>query len=349
MDDWYSPRPEHLAKLQEGVAQWNLWRAQERDTVPILRYADLAGVDLAGADLANAELSGAVLSGANLTGALLFQTELYRADLRNSRLVQSDMRGAKLHEADLRGADLRGSNLYRVDFIATQLEATNFANTYCHTTAFSHVDLSATEGLAEVLHMGPSCIDTVTLSRSSGTDLESFFRSSGVPESLLSQVMSLQDKDAPEPFRSCFISYSGEDEDFAKKLYSELRKANLQAWFAPEDLRGGKKIFEQIDHAIHSHDRLLVVLSEHSLASNWVVAEVLRARKRERQEHKQILFPIRLMDYNALENWSYLDPETGTDLGAELREYFILDFSDWQDPRSFEESLRRLLRDLQGE
>ena len=35
----------------------------------------------------------------------------------------------------------------------------------------------------------------------------------------------------------------------------------LRVWFAPQDLRRGEKLHEQIDRAIQVNDRLLVVLS----------------------------------------------------------------------------------------
>jgi uncharacterized protein YjbI with pentapeptide repeats len=41
--------PEHLAKLQEGVEKWNLWRANNQ--VPSV---DLSGADLSGKDLREA-------------------------------------------------------------------------------------------------------------------------------------------------------------------------------------------------------------------------------------------------------------------------------------------------------
>ena len=79
------------------------------------------------------------------------------------------------------------------------------------------------------------------------------------------------------PFYSCFISYSNKDNEFAQRLHSRLRDAGLRVWFAPEDVKGGMKMFEQVDQAIEMHDRLLLVLSEHSLRSNWVQEEIRRA------------------------------------------------------------------------
>ena len=73
-----------------------------------------------------------------------------------------------------------------------------------------------------------------------------------------------------------------------------MREDKLRVWFAPEDIKGGKKIHEQIDKAINHHDKLLIVLSENSMRSDWVQTEVRKARKREVEENRRILFQILL-------------------------------------------------------
>jgi len=65
------------------------------------------------------------------------------------------------------------------------------------------------------------------------------------------------------------MSYSTKDEEFARRLHSCMRDSNMQVWFALEDLRGGSKLHEQLFDAIQIHDRLLLVLSEHSIQSEW--------------------------------------------------------------------------------
>ena len=60
------------------------------------------------------------------------------------------------------------------------------------------------------------------------------------------------------------------------------------------------------------------------------------------------LFPIRLVSMERIQQWECIDGKSGTDLAAEICEYFIPDFSNWKDHDSFEESFDRLLRDLQA-
>ncbi len=45
------------------------------------------------------------------------------------------------------------------------------------------------------------------------------------------------------------------------------------------------------------HDKLLLILSEHSMSSPWVKTEIANARVREKREGKQLLFPITLVPF----------------------------------------------------
>jgi hypothetical protein len=98
-----------------------------------------------------------------------------------------------------------------------------------------------------------------------------------------------------------------------------MRQERLRVWFAPEDLKGGDYFSDQIDRAIHVHDRLLLVLSENSMASNWVIMEIKRARKVEEREGRKKLFPISLTGYEVLRGWECLDHDSGVDLAEEVR------------------------------
>jgi TIR domain/CHAT domain len=152
-----------------------------------------------------------------------------------------------------------------------------------------------------------------------------------------------------KPRHSCFISYCSEDEEFASKLHARLVKAGVKMWFAPEDLQAGKKLHEQIGEAIHERDKLLLVLSKQSMASEWVATEIRKARKIESKDGKRKLFPIRLVPFDVIRDWERFDADSGKDLGVEIREYFIPDFSKWKDQDAFETAFARLLRDLKAE
>ncbi len=133
-----------------------------------------------------------------------------------------------------------------------------------------------------------------------------------------------------------------------------MRDAHLRVWYAPEDMPGGKKLHEEIETAIRVYDKLLIVLSEHSLESEWVKTELRRAFKEERASEragkkKRKLFPVRLTDMERIKAWSCFDADSGKDLGVELREYFIPDFSRWKEHDQFETAFVRLLKDLKAD
>lgn len=125
-----------------------------------------------------------------------------------------------------------------------------------------------------------------------------------------------------------------------------MRDDRLKVWFAPEDMRGGKKTHEQIDQAIRVHDKLLLVLSRFSMQSEWVKSEIYKALRREKEEKKRILFPIRLVSMEVLRKWEAFDSDTGRDMAREVREYHIPDFRRWKDHDQFEENYRSLIKDL---
>ena len=172
-----------------------------------------------------------------------------------------------------------------------------------------------------------------------------FLRGCGLPDRLIEYVPSLL-KQAIQ-FYSCFISYSTKDQSFADRLHADLQNKGVRCWFAPHDIQGGKKIHEQIDEAIRKYDRLLLILSAHSMTSEWVKTEIAKARKREQRDKRQVLFPIRLVDFDTLRDWQCFDADSGKDSAQEIREYFIPDFSEWKTNHDhYEAALERLLKDL---
>jgi hypothetical protein len=153
---------------------------------------------------------------------------------------------------------------------------------------------------------------------------------------------------AARSFSSCFVSHSSKDEEFAQKLSARLRTAGVPVWYAPEDIQPGEKTYDQVKKAIASFDRLLVVLSPHSMSSNWVKTELANALARERREGSRVLFPIALVPIDVIQAWECFDPDSGIDIAKELRSYHIPDFSNWSDPEEFERQVAKVIRALKG-
>jgi hypothetical protein len=60
------------------------------------------------------------------------------------------------------------------------------------------------------------------------------------------------------------------------------------------------------------------VVSEASLQSEWVMTELRKARKAERQSGQRKLFPVRLVDMETIKAWECFDADSGKDLAVEL-------------------------------
>ena len=331
--------PEHLEILKQGVRKWNEWRRKHPAVHP----------DLSGADLRDTDLFGANLRDINLSNATLYRTNLSDANLSDANLSDASFNGANLNYANLSDANLSGANLSYTTLSRASLSGADFTTTALASTIFTDNDLSEVKGLEAVVHIAPSSIGIDTLYKSGGKIPEAFLRGCGVPDDFIAFIPSHFGIQQAIQFYSCFISYSTRDEEFARRLYSRMRDEKLRVWFAPEDAQGGQKLYEQIERAIQVHDRLLIVLSERSLQSKWVMTEIRRARKVELKESRRKLFPIRLVDYETLQAWECFDADTGEDLATEVRQYFIPDFSNWKEHDAFERAFERLLRDLRDE
>ncbi len=331
--------PEHLAKLKEGVEVWNAWRKKY-----VNEYIDLRGANLSRANLNGARFDLVDLSGADLSQAFLNGTILTRANLSQANLVQAQLAGANLGGAILNEADLTGANLTVAIFMLGSFTRTNFTATTLAYTIFANVDLSNVYGLRTCHHNGPSHLDEHTLRISQNLG-NKFLQRCGLSEKFITYIPSLFHNQAFQ-FYSCFISYSSKDEDFARRLYSDLQDAGVRCWFAPEDVRGGMKLYHQIDSAIRVHDKLLLILSPNSMNSKWVVTELKRTLKAEGQQNKRKLFPLGLVDFKHIQTWECFDATVGEDLADKVRDYYIPDFTNWETNSAYQKAFKRLLKDL---
>jgi hypothetical protein len=89
------------------------------------------------------------------------------------------------------------------------------------------------------------------------------------------------DKFLPKASRtiSCFISYSRDDQDFAMRLRSELRNANIKGWRDIDDIPPGAPWDDQIASAIRSCSVVLFIVTPASVKSQNVADELSYARE----------------------------------------------------------------------
>ncbi|WP_220209527.1 toll/interleukin-1 receptor domain-containing protein [Reticulibacter mediterranei] len=358
---------EHVKILQQGIDAWNEWRKKHPEVRPELCNIDasninLSNIDLINADLVDANLSNAILRGAILKGAILKGANLSRADLRtasfrsadlsNANLSNTDLTSANLVSANLKGARLSDANLSRANLvsanltrtylnyaflISTRLSRANFADALVEWTTFGNVDLREVNGLENIRHNGPSIIGMDTLMRSEGDIPVPFLKGAGISDTLIEYARSLVGR-AIE-YYTCFMSYSSQDHVFAERLYIDLQAKGVRCWFAPHDMKTGDIIRDRIDQSIRLYDKLLLVLSQHSVQSKWVRFEVEAALDKECEGKPPVLFPVRLDDavLNSSTSWA-----------AHIqRSRHITDFSQWKQHDDYQRALTRLLRHLQ--
>jgi uncharacterized protein YjbI with pentapeptide repeats len=303
-----------------------------------LRVADLRVADLYGAKLSGANLRRADLHGANLGGADLSRADLHGANLSGANLSGVNLVSTNLVRTNLSGADLNGVNLFRTNLSGANLVGVKLDGAECAQAVFADVDFSDATGLELVRHSGPSTIGVDTLFRSKGKIPELFLRGCGLPDELIRYLPSLIGSMSPIHFYSCFISYSSKNRDFAERLFADLQAKGVRCWYDQEHLKIGAKFRHHIDDAIRVHDKLMVVLSEDSIASDWVETEVETALERERNEKRTVLFPIRVDDVIL---------KTPVAWASHVRrQRHIGDFTGWKDHDAYQHSFSRLLRDL---
>jgi uncharacterized protein YjbI with pentapeptide repeats len=320
---------EHLRQLKAGVDAWNAWRRHTGIKNPDLRSADLSQMKLWGINFEGVRLNGANLYETELVTATLIAADMASADLTEASLEHSNLWSANLSDAKLPGAVLLFTTLHSVYMERTDLTDVQFGETF-----FADLDLRNVIGLERCDHISRSSIDHRTLERSSPLPM-SFLRGIGLPDAVIDYLPSLLNQ--PIQHYSSFISYSSNNDNFANRIHADLQNKGVRCWFAPHDMPIGGKILDEIDSAIRLRDKLLLILSEHSIKSDWVEDEVTKAFEEERKRGQTVLFPIRLddavMDTN--EAWA-----------AKLRARHIGDFRRWKEHDEYQKSFGRVLRDL---
>jgi uncharacterized protein YjbI with pentapeptide repeats len=315
---------EHREIIKQGTNVWNEWRKKHPGIRP----------DLSGANLSRAKLWGADFWGADLNEANLSKTTFEGADLSETNLSEANLNDANLWGANLASADLRRANLSE-----TNLKEADLSNVVIGNTSFGDRDFRLLNGLETIRHSGSSPLSINSIYKSEGKIPETFVKGTGAPDSFIEYMRALVAN--PIEYYTCFISYSSQDQDFAERIYADLQSNGVRCWFAPEDMKIGDKIRPRIDESIRLYDKLLLVISGHSICSEWVEHEVEMALAKERTKKQTVLFPVRLdkaiIEMNQ-DGWP-----------SEVRHTrHIRDFERWKNHDEYQKSFQRLLRDLQA-
>src|SRR5450631_4340577 len=83
--------------------------------------------------------------------------------------------------------------------------------------------------------------------------------------------------------RNVFVSYASQDAAIAGAIVAILEKNGMRCWIAPRDVTPGSQYADEIVGAINNAKILVLVLSEHAVASPHVGKEIERASSKRRR------------------------------------------------------------------
>ena len=357
--------------IKQGAKVWNRWRSdnpwvQVDLSRAYLRYINLSNANLSNAnlcyiDLRDANLRDAMLHNTILNMADLWGTELTKANLSNTDLSNANLSIANLSNADLKGANLKSTNLESANLESTNLRYTNLENTsFMYTnfnnTTISFTDLSRCRGLENVFHVDQSVIDIKSVKFNYKKLPKKFLSGCGFKKwqieamklndstltsaeivDILYSISDLRNNIPTQPYK-LFISYSKKDELFVNTLEAVFNDKEIKYWRDVHYLVAGP-LEKQIERAISTNKIVLLILSKNSFDSDWMEFEVRHARKIEKAMKRHVLCPIALDD-------SWKDCNWPKRIMAQIKEYNIIDFSDWQNEEFFQKQFSKLLEGL---
>lgn len=95
-----------------------------------------------------------------------------------------------------------------------------------------------------------------------------------------------------------FLSHNWRDKDFVRRLAADLQSAGADVWTDEAEIKVGDSLIEKVREGIDKVDYLAVVLSSHSVESEWVKKEVDIAMNQEIENRKVKVLPILLDQCN---------------------------------------------------
>lgn len=88
-----------------------------------------------------------------------------------------------------------------------------------------------------------------------------------------------------------FLSYAGEDEDFAKELVGALKAKGFNIWYAPLNLSVGDKLLDSIEKGMNESPSGILLITQDYLRKGWTNYEMDILIRQNIESDKKI-FPI---------------------------------------------------------
>ncbi|MCL4703984.1 TIR domain-containing protein [bacterium] len=133
-----------------------------------------------------------------------------------------------------------------------------------------------------------------------------------------------------------FISHSHQDKWFADRLVARLKKLDLDAWYDTFELCIGDNLLEKIHAGLNECSHLIVILSRHSIQSQWVKEELYTFYHDYVAGKKAKIYPF------------LLDP-VWDKAPAFLKKYLYADFRNSTRSRLNPAGLKAITREFHGD
>ncbi|HVR38973.1 MAG TPA: toll/interleukin-1 receptor domain-containing protein [Thermoanaerobaculia bacterium] len=318
---------EQVAILRQGVAAWNAWRESHPNVEIDLQNTDLSSQLFIGFNFRRARFDGADLSFSHFVDIRAWNARFNSASLYHATITRGNF-----EESDLSNARLTGAA-----FATTYLKHANFRGAILSGTILANLSLTSIFNLDHTNHGSPSSISLDTLELSLGRIPENFLRGCGLSDIeiefaklyredlTLDQITEITYRihelrgTRPIQLNPVFISYAHKDGAFVDELEKRLNNAGIRFWRDIHDLKAGR-LETQIDRAIRFNPVVILVLSQHSVESDWVEYEASKARALEKELKRDVLCPVALDD--SWKSCSWPGP-----LRRQIEDYNVLDFS----------------------
>jgi len=308
----------------------------------------------------------AKLDKADFYEAFLLECTFEDSTLRYVDFTNAVLRGVKMSSCNLFHAVLSHTDVDGMDFHAsifhqTYLQDINFTDTNLTQVRFGgtkiqDIDLRTIQDLETIIHDAPSSLSISTLSLSQGEIPFSFLKQCGLSNWEIESVKLYQKNltsneitDAvykideirnlnPIQIHNLFISYSHNDVPFVDYLETWLDIKGIRFWRDIHDAPAGP-LEEIVLNAIADNQVVLLIFSKDSVKSDWVEFEITKARELEKKLDRHVICPIALDDSWKTAKWSGI-------LMNQVKQYNILDFSDWRDELVFKKQFKKLIKGL---
>lgn len=288
-----------------------------------LSRIDLSELDLSDCDFTKSNLDYGWFRGTNFDRAILKGTSFRNAmlDYSSFRSVigsKANFPGSHIKQSNFNGANLQFSSFVRSTIIETPFEnavftKVNFAGALIQQCSLFQTNLSEIKGwriwavgskFTEVNFTSAvvkgSIFENCSFSDCNwqGADLSRVQISSCIYDHNELKKAKLEGAAIMRSGEhiSVFISHTGEDKVFARKLAEDLKKSGVDVWLDEWKIKVGHSITEKINEALDNSNYIVVIFSEKFFQKSWPMRELRTAMMRQSSTGTNFILPVKIDD-----------------------------------------------------